>query len=143
MRLCLRISGRNGEEGRPIGEHYIFTVVDLDKADTYPMNFICKLPLRPNENARSESAFTKTFGAISTQLAKQLLKNALKKEEDPKVAKEIKRRLKLLEPKPFVEKKCIKCGAKFQTTPKQAIKRTYCPKCVKERFLEKRKMYSF
>ncbi len=132
MRLCLRISERKSDKDCFPSRHFNFAVLDLDKANSYPLNFICMLPIKPSATPKDKSVFTKTFGETGYKLAKKLLQKALKLEKDPEVMVAIQRRLRLLEPKPVVEKKCIGCGRPVQTTPKQASKRKYCAECLKK-----------
>jgi hypothetical protein len=58
------------------------------------------------------------------EMAKKLLVDALKAEDDFEVKGEIERRLKLLEPKPFCEKACVPCGKLFQAEPRKGLGRS-------------------
>lgn len=79
------------------GSKYLrFTFVDLDKDKNYPLNFVCLLPTRVNSMDRS-SMFVGIFGEKCVEVAKELLTNALKSEDDDSIKLEIERRLKLLE----------------------------------------------
>ena len=136
MRFCLRITERPSDKEYSTNKKFNFSVIDLDKAEKYPMNFICKLP-RLKAGFKDKSAFMTEFGSTSYELAQILLQNALKQEKTPEVRKEIRSRLKLLEPKPVVEKKCKKCGRPFQTTPRKFYGLKHCPECLRERALER------
>jgi len=76
-----------------------FAVIDLDKSDHYPENFVCGLPaLKEGLLKRTaEYPFLQFFGKRSSDVAEKLLTDALKEETDSEVKTEIERRLKLLE----------------------------------------------
>jgi len=76
-----------------------FAVIDLDKSDHYPENFVCGLPALKDSLLRrtAEYPFLQFFGNRSSDLARQLLTDALREETDSEVKTEIERRLKLLE----------------------------------------------
>jgi hypothetical protein len=78
-----------------------FAVVDLDKSDHYPQNFVCGLPALNVAllNKTAEYPFLQFFGKRSSELAKALLTDALAEEGDLEVTAEVERRLKLLETK--------------------------------------------
>ncbi len=78
-----------------------FAVVDLDKTDHYPENFVCGLPaLRESLLKKTaEYPFLQFFGRTSSEIARALLGDALTEEGDLEVIAEIRRRLKLLETK--------------------------------------------
>jgi hypothetical protein len=69
-------------------------VVDLDKSDQYPKNFVCVLPRYFRLLEKRSSQFAKTFGPKSLALAKRLLVEADKKEDDSQIKKVINKRLK-------------------------------------------------
>ncbi len=88
----MRIS-RSHPLGKNAAEKVIrIAVVDLDKAKTYPSNFVSKFPLDPG----SRGVFKTRFGDKSSELARQLLEEALQRELDEDVRREFERRLKLL-----------------------------------------------
>jgi hypothetical protein len=74
-------------------------VVDLDKSDQYPINFVCVLPRYFRLLEKRSSQFAKTFGPKSLALAKRLLVEADKKEDDPQIKKVINKRLKDIDSK--------------------------------------------
>ena len=78
-----------------------FAVVDLDKSDHYPENFVFGLPAlnRALLNKTAKYPFLQFFGKGSSEVAKALLTDALTGEGDLEVTAEIERRLKLLETK--------------------------------------------
>ena len=134
MRLCLQVSERDGGKGYSSVRRFSFAVIDLDKAETYPLNFVCMLPMKLSADVETESAFVKVFGDKRVEVAQKLLLEALGRENDHEVKAEIERRLKLLEPKPDVEKRCLVCGKLFQAQPRKRFKQKYCPECVKKKF---------
>jgi hypothetical protein len=75
-----------------------FVVVDLDKSKKYPVNFICLLPKNIKVSGKRNSKFERNFGDNSLELAKKLLKRALRAESDRKIKAEIRKRLDLLQP---------------------------------------------
>ena len=135
MRFCLRVSERKSEKGCYPNRRFCFAVVDLDKAEAYPLNFVCTLPMQLSVNRKAENAFVNTFGDTSYELAQILLHKALKREQDPVVKDEIERRLKRLEPKPVVEKRCMRCRKIFQAKPKYRYKQKYLNQHRKGLFL--------
>lgn len=116
------------------GKRYRFAVVDLDRAKEYPLNFVCMLPLRIGSHENKPSKFATTFGEKSLTVAKKLLTDALKSEDDPNIKAEIERRLKLLEPKPIPEKVCVSCGTTFKVEPRKRFRQKFCQDCLKKRF---------
>jgi hypothetical protein len=74
-------------------------VIDLDKSSHYPLNFVCVLPRYFRLLEKRSSKFAKTFGPKSLTLAKNLLVEADKKEEDPQIKKIIIKRIKDLDSK--------------------------------------------
>jgi hypothetical protein len=77
-----------------------FVVVDLDRSKEYPINFFCLLPKNIKASGKRNSKFERKFGDNSLELAKKLLKRALRAEGDREVKAEIRKRLDLLQPKP-------------------------------------------
>jgi len=134
MKLCLQISERDGGKGYSSGRRFSFAVIDLDKAEEYPLNFVCMLPMKLSADVETESVFVKVFGDKRVEVAKKLLLETLGRERDSEVKAEIERRLELLEPKPDVEKRCLVCGKLFQAQHRKGFKQKYCPECVKKKF---------
>ena len=99
MRVGLHICRYDAFEDYPVGWHYRFAVVDLDKAKRYPLNFVCMLPTKIDADGKSQSVFLQIFGDKSVEQARALLTGALEVESDSEVKAEIERRLKLLEAK--------------------------------------------
>jgi hypothetical protein len=118
-----------------VGKRFRFAVIDLDRGKDYPVNFVCLLPSQLKPQGKDSSVFRRVFGEESLPVAKKLLADALKKEDQPEVRGEIERRLKLLEPKPAIEKTCVSCGKRFTTTEsRKRFKQKFCPSCFKKRF---------
>jgi len=72
-------------------------VVDLDKSSQYPLNFVCVLPRYFRLLEKRSSKFAKTFGPTSLDIAKTLLVEADKQEEDPQIKKVIGKRIKAID----------------------------------------------
>jgi hypothetical protein len=134
MKLCLQVSERDSGKGYSSGRRFSFAVIDLDKAEAYPLNFVCMLPMKLSADGKVESAFVKIFGDKRIEVAQKLLLEALELECDAEVKGEIERRLKMLEPEPDVEKKCLICGKIFQAKHRKRFKQKYCPECLKKKF---------
>jgi hypothetical protein len=77
-----------------------FVVVDLDRSKKYPANFVCILPKNIKLTGKKATKFERMFEDDSLELAKKLLKRALRAEEDWEVKAELRKRLDLLNPKP-------------------------------------------
>jgi hypothetical protein len=85
MRLCLQIAERDGGKGYSSGRRFSFAVIDLDKAEVYPLNFVCMLPMKIDADCKSQSVFLQIFGDKSVEQARALLTGALETErQDPK-----------------------------------------------------------
>jgi len=72
-------------------------VVDLDKSSQYPLNFVCVLPRYFRLLEKRSSKFAKTFGPTSLDVAKTLLVEADKQEDDPQIKKVIGKRIKAID----------------------------------------------
>ena len=127
MTFELRIFTLDYAEGYNVWNHMRFAVVDLNKSEDYPENFVSMLPM----NINSDNVFTRFFGNKSLETARGLLTEALKTEDDPEIKAEIERRLNLLEPNPVIQIKCHVCKKFFQTEKERAHKQKICPKCMK------------
>jgi hypothetical protein len=127
----LRIFARNSIHGPHGWNHLRFAVVDLDRSKTYPDNFVSMLPMRINSDGKPPSVFTKFFGNKSLKIAIELLTKSLKKEQTSEIKAEIERRLKLLEPDPFIHIKCHVCRQFFKTTKEKVQNQKICPECIK------------
>ena len=120
MKIRLHIHRHDNVEDYSGGRRFRFAVVDLDKAKSYPLNFVCMLPTKIGADGKSQSVFLQVFGGKSVEQAKTLFTGALETEDDSDVKAEISRRLSLLEPKPISQIKCGACGKPFQ--PRRAMR---------------------
>jgi hypothetical protein len=100
LKLRLFISKRNELNDYSRKGYIRFVVVDLDRSKKYPANFVCILPKNIKPTGSKATKFEKMFEDESLELAKKLLKHALRAEEDWEVKAEIRKRLELLNPKP-------------------------------------------
>lgn len=127
MKLELSILKRIANRASGLKEEYIFSVADFDKADSYPMNFVCLLPKHLQIEGNPKSQFPRIFGNESCRIAVELLTNALKSEGDLGVRGEIETRLQALQPKPIT--KCPICGCIFEPRKYGRFMQTVCRKC--------------
>ncbi len=74
---------------------YHFLVVNSDAKTNYPLNFVCLLP-KHQKYVREYTEFSRIFEQRSEDLAKKLLSDALKREANPFIRKEIQKRLSIL-----------------------------------------------
>ena len=115
---------------RNAGPSYRFAVVDYNKAQQYPANFVCMLPLKIEcVNGKNPNTFGVLFGEKSIDFALELLKKALLNEKDNEIKTEIEKRIKLLDPKQAAKVKCIKCGQIFESKRIKKYKHPLCNEC--------------
>ena len=74
-------------------------VVDLDKSKRYPLNFVCVLPRYFRILEKRSSQFAKLFGEKSLCMAKKLLVDARRNEDDPEIKTVINKRIKDIDSK--------------------------------------------
>ena len=134
MRAQLHVTTNDNIADYSNGKRFRFAVVDLDRAEVYPANFVCLLPMQLGLNRKGLNVFVRIFGDRSLEVAKGLLLKALERETDSEVKRQIEGRLKLLEPKPINQTKCDACGQLFQAKPKKGFKQKFCPECLKKKF---------
>ena len=127
MKLELSVSKRIANRASGFREELVFTVLDLDKADSYPRNFVCMLPKHLQRGGNPLNKFPIIFGEESNRIAFELLTNALKSEGDLGVREEIEKRLKALQPKPTA--KCSICGCVFKPRKYGHFLQKVCTKC--------------
>ena len=96
MKLKIRVFTIDIDDYADTGRRYRFVVLDLDKAKDYPANFVCLLPANIKGEGGTNSNFVRTFKDDSVELARCLLTDLLKEEDEPDVKTEIKRRLGFL-----------------------------------------------
>jgi hypothetical protein len=134
MRISLHIVKVDNSVNYSEGKRYRFAVVDLDKAKTYPSNFVCLLPMQMNSKSTKRSIFSQLFGDRGLEQARMLLTKALKKESDPELKAEIERRLGELEPKKDKKVKCCICGKFFVSDRRIIHRQRFCKQCLKKKY---------
>ena len=112
MKLELSVSKKNTKKACVHTEELVFSVVDWDKADSYPRNFVCLLSKNFRREGNPAGKFLKIYGKESNRIAIELLTKALRSQGDLGVRAEIEKRLKALKPKPTA--KCAICGCTFE-----------------------------
>ena len=133
LKLRLRVSKNDDAKDYSQGRYIRFAVIDLEKSNNYPANYVCMLPLQMRANGKVHNVFSELFGNESLELAKQLLTRALRNEHDPEIRIEIEKRLKLLEPKPLVQVKCRICGKNFEPK-RRRFRQRICLECRQKRY---------
>ena len=96
MNLKLRITKQYSSDSYIKPKHIRMSIIDLDKSQNYPVNFVCNLPKTIKVNERQPSNFSKSFGDDKMEVARNLLNDALKTEDDPDIVADIEARLKIL-----------------------------------------------
>jgi hypothetical protein len=127
MKLELSILKRITSGATGVREEYVFSLIDLNKAENYPSNFVCLLPKNLQTESNPNRMFLKIFGNESKRIAVDLLTNALKCESDLGVRDEIQKRLKALLPKPTA--RCPTCSCVFEPRKYGHYFQTVCTKC--------------
>jgi hypothetical protein len=133
MKLTLEISKRFVNSLSGPREQFVFSVLDLDRVDGYPANFVCLLPKTIENVGKSKSKFVEKFGEESNQIAIRLLKEALGSESDVTFKDEIEKRLDILEPKQ-VTVKCVVCGCDFEPKRRGRYIQRMCKVCKSKRY---------
>ena len=135
MKLKLLIIQKDTKDYRK--PEYRFIVVDLKKSKKYPQNFVCVLPKTIKSKPKPASNFERIFGEKSKELAKQLLKKAIKSDYDTRTKKVIKERLELYKPKTSKKIKCANCGKLFIQKNRSFRKYSTCYQCYLKRYVKK------
>jgi len=118
-----------------LGRTYRFAVLDVSRAKDYPANFICMLPVKVDQRkGKIVNTFGELFGDKSVDFAIRLLNDALKTESDVEVKTEIRRRLKLIDPKQVKVIKCCRCKKSFQPQKIRKYRQNLCDECLKARY---------
>ena len=113
---------------------YRFAVVDNNKSNSYPANFVCMLPLRLYSGKTNKgSVFGELYQEKSLDFAIGLLNAALVTEKDSEIITEIEKRLKLIDPKQINVIKCGQCKKAFQPRKIRRFKQNLCDECLKKR----------
>jgi hypothetical protein len=113
---------------------HLFAVIDLDKSKQYPQNFVSILPKSIKTTVKPSNAFEGIFGNQSLEMAKQLLEKALKTKPNSETTKAIRDRLNLLDPKPTLEAKCLRCGKLFKPKKRGHKRYPFCYECYLKRY---------
>ena len=134
MKLRLRITKKETKDHSKV--QYKFAVIDRDKAKSYPENFVCMLPKSIKLKSKPVNIFEKVFGKDSIEIAKDLLKKALRLRPDSETKREIRERLKNLEPKPKNLAKCTVCQKDFEYKKYRYGRQKICNVCRNKRLLD-------
>jgi hypothetical protein len=129
MKLELLVSKKYVNRVSGFTEEPVFAVVDMDKAKSYPLNFVCLLPKALERASKPANRFLEIYGDESNQIAVALLTKALGSEADVKVRDEIEKRLKALRPKSVTGVKCTVCGCVFEPRRYGRFLQTTCRAC--------------
>jgi hypothetical protein len=97
MNPQLLILRKNEMDQFDSGNRVYFVVVNLDKDREYPANFVCILPAQKHSIIKPSTEFSSVFGTDGLRLAKKLLKDALRDEDESQIRAEIERRLRILD----------------------------------------------
>jgi hypothetical protein len=127
MRLELLVSKTWVRRASGFVEEAVFVVVDLDKAKTYPLNYVCMLPKTLDKVHKVPNRFLEIYGEERCQIAVELLAKTLRTEDDVKIREEIEKRLKALQPKQTA--KCVLCGCVFVPRKFGRFFQTKCQTC--------------
>ena len=130
MNLNLRITKKETNHyNTKINTKHLFAVIDLDKSEQYPQNFVSVLPKNINAVVKPSNVFEGLFGNKSLELANQLLKKALGSRPDSETAKAIRERLSLLDPQPSIKAKCQNCGSPIRQSKQRFRPYKFCYEC--------------
>ena len=130
MKLQLRITEKEIRHyNTETKTKHLFAVVDLDKSKNYPQNFVSLLPKNIKLAAKPANVFEKLFGNESINIAKHLLEKALRKRPNPKTAKAIRERLKLLDSNLNNKTKCQNCGTRINQSKNRFRQHKLCYNC--------------
>jgi hypothetical protein len=127
LKLKLMVSEKHIETFSGFNVQYSFAVLDMDKASSYPLNYVCMLPKELKRVSSSQSKFLEIYGEKSNQVALELLSKTIKHETNLKVRVELETRLKALQVKPPA--KCPSCGCDFAPKRYGYFLQTVCRAC--------------
>jgi hypothetical protein len=133
MNMGLQVFELNSKDDNSFQRNFRFAVVDFNKSESYPSNFVCMLPLKLGAG-KTDSVFLKLFGNRSLEQAKVLLTGALKVENDTVIKAEIERRLKLLDPAQTSQIKCSSCGKLFRPLRIRRYRKNFCQACMRKKY---------
>ncbi len=134
MNVKLKIFKMKGASGTSLAQRYRCAVVDLDRPEKYPSNFVCMLPAQIGSD--KHSVFVKLFGDKSVELASQLLTDALEAEIDVETKAEIGRRLKIIKSPSANQVECSVCRKLFKPLRRRGFKQKFCPECRKRIYVD-------
>ncbi len=133
MNVKLKIFKMKGASGTSLAQRYRCAVVDLDRPEKYPSNFVCMLPAQIGSD--KNSVFVKLFGDKSIELASQLLTDALETEIDVETKAEIGRRLKIIKSPNTNKVECSVCRKLFKPLRRRGFRQKLCPECKNKIFI--------
>jgi hypothetical protein len=131
VNIKLQIFKMKEASGTSLAQRYRCAVVDLDRPEKYPSNFVCMLPAQIGSD--KHSVFVKLFGDKSIELAGQLLTDALGTETDIETKAEIGRRLKIIKSPGANKVECIVCRKPFKPIRRRGFRQKLCPECRNKR----------
>jgi len=134
VKIKLQIFKMKKASATSLAQRYRCAVVDLDKPEKYPSNFVCMMPAQIGSDGNKHSAFVKLFGDKSIELASQLLTDALETETDIEIKAEIERRLKIIKSRSANQVECIVCRKLFKPIRRRGFRQKLCPECKNKRF---------
>jgi hypothetical protein len=133
MKLQLRITEKETKHYHTETKtKHLFAVIDLDKSEKYPQNFVSMLPKNIKITEKPANIFERLFGNESKKIAKRLLEKALKTRPNPKTTLAIRERLKLLDPKLNSKIKCQNCGTPINQSKHKFQPYRFCYDCYKK-----------
>ena len=135
MNIKLQIFKMKEVSGTSLAQRYRCAVVNLDRPEEYPSNFVCMMPAQIGSDGNKRSVFVKLFGDKSVELASQLLADALETETDNETKAEIERRLKLINSPGTNQVECIVCKKLFKPRRRRGFRQKLCPDCNNKRFV--------
>ena len=127
VKIKLQIFKMKETSETSLAQRYRCAVVDLDKPEKYPSNFVCMMPAQIGSD--KHSAFVKLFGDKSVELASQLLTDAFETEVDIETKAEIGRRLKMIKSSSTNQVECSVCRKLFKPTRGRGFRQKLCPEC--------------
>jgi len=118
--------------GTTTSTKHLFAVIDSDKSEQYPQNFVSVLPRNIKAIVKPANIFEEMFGDQSLEMANQLLEKALTLRPDAEIVKAIRERLKLLSPKLINKTNCHNCGKPISQSKSRYRVYKFCYDCHKE-----------
>ena len=108
---------------------HLFAVIDLDKSEQYPRNFVSVLPMHISAIVKPSNVFERLFGNESLKIANRLLHEALKSRPDSETAEAIRKRIKLLAPQLNEKAQCQNCGNTIKLSKSRVKPHKFCYEC--------------